>query len=112
MELPEEVRLFLVEAYENLDQVEIDLVELEKDPQNSELLNSVFRAIHTIKGNSGETLLDQLRSNRITLNPDITTVLLEFNDTVRRILENIENTAEEGQIEISELKQRLSKFIC
>ena len=122
MELPEEVRLFLVEAYENLDQVEVDLVELEKTPGDSEKLNSIFRSIHTIKGNSGflafptleavchtaETLLDKLRSGQLELTQDMTTVLLEFMDTVRKILENIENTAAEGQVEIDSVKARLA----
>ncbi|MCB0333119.1 MAG: Hpt domain-containing protein, partial [Bdellovibrionales bacterium] len=59
-EIPEEVKIFLVEAYENLDQVEQDLVDLEKAPTDGELINSVFRAIHTIKGNSGFLAFNKL----------------------------------------------------
>ena len=44
---------FLVESYENLEQLAQELVELEHNPTGHELLASVFRSIHTIKGTSG-----------------------------------------------------------
>lgn len=46
-------REFLLESFENLDQLDRDLVILEKDPQNQECLASIFRTIHTIKGSCG-----------------------------------------------------------
>jgi two-component system chemotaxis sensor kinase CheA len=42
-----------VESHENLDQLDRDLVELEQHPGSRELLSSIFRTIHTIKGTSG-----------------------------------------------------------
>ena len=47
------VQEFLVESYENLDQLDRDLVDLEENPGDTDLLASVFRTIHTIKGTSG-----------------------------------------------------------
>ena len=47
------VKEFLVESHENLDQLDRDLVALEKDPENKEGLASIFRTIHTIKGTCG-----------------------------------------------------------
>ena len=47
------VKDFLVESNENLDQLDRDLVTLEKDPTAREVLASIFRTIHTIKGTSG-----------------------------------------------------------
>lgn len=44
------VREFLVESNENLDLLDRELVNLEKDPGNRETLSSIFRTIHTIKG--------------------------------------------------------------
>ena len=52
-DMDEIVREFLVESYENLDQLDQDLVALEGAPDSRELLSSVFRTIHTIKGTSG-----------------------------------------------------------
>jgi two-component system chemotaxis sensor kinase CheA len=124
-EVPEEIRIFLLEAYENLDQVEQDLVTLEQSPGDIEILNSVFRAIHTIKGNSGflalanleglchsgETLLDRLRNNTLQLTPDMTTALLELVDKSRILLGNLESTGKEGEIDSAEIIATLNSFV-
>jgi two-component system, chemotaxis family, sensor kinase CheA len=49
------VREFLVEGNENLDRLDRELVQLEKDPQNRATLASVFRTIHTITLSQGTT---------------------------------------------------------
>src|SRR5258708_11272839 len=111
------VREFLVESYENLDQLDRDLVTLEKEPQDRERLASVFRTIHTIKGtcgflafpkleavaHAGESLLSQLREGKLLLNADITSGLLALVDAVRRILANIEGTGQEGEGDYGQL---------
>ena len=77
---------FLVESHENLDALDRHLVELEEQPTNQELLASIFRTIHTIKGTCGflgfnrlesvthvgENLLSRLRDGDIRLNPEVT----------------------------------------
>ena len=87
---------FLVESHENLDQLDRDLVELERQPDSRERLSSIFRTIHTIKGTSGflafnrleqlthvgETLLSRLRDGAMSLDPAMTTVLLEMVDVL------------------------------
>ena len=47
------IKEFLIESHENLDRLERDLVELEKDPHDKETLSSIFRTIHTLKGSAG-----------------------------------------------------------
>ena len=54
------VKEFLVESYENLDRLDRDLITLEKNPSDREVLASVFRTIHTIKGTSGFLAFDKL----------------------------------------------------
>ena len=49
----ETIREFLVESHENLSRLDQDLVELEKHPRDADLLGSIFRTIHTIKGACG-----------------------------------------------------------
>ncbi len=104
------IREFLVESHENLDQLDRDLVALEKTPDDRDRLASVFRALHTIKGacgflsfprleavaHAGEGLLSRLRDGRLVLNADITSALLALVDAVRRILSQIETTRQEG----------------
>ena len=52
--MEEIVQEFLVESHENLDQLDQDLLALEREPESRELLSSIFRTLHTIKGTSGE----------------------------------------------------------
>ncbi|CAM3442441.1 chemotaxis protein CheA [Nocardioides dubius] len=101
---------FLVESHENLDQLDRDLVALEQDPTSRELLSSIFRAIHTIKGTSGflafgrleelahvgENLLARLRDGDLLLTGDLTGVLLRMVDTTRALLALIEETASDA----------------
>jgi two-component system, chemotaxis family, sensor kinase CheA len=47
------VKDFLIESKDNLDRLDQELVKLETDPNSTELLGSIFRTIHTIKGTCG-----------------------------------------------------------
>lgn len=111
------VKEFLVESYENLDRLDRDLVMLEKSPNDREILASVFRTIHTIKGTSGflafnklgavahvaESLLGRLRDGQLALDGEITTALLTMVDAVRQMLTSIETSGLEGERDDSAL---------
>ncbi|WP_324650474.1 chemotaxis protein CheA [Georgenia sp. H159] len=102
--MDEIVHEFLVESYENLDQLDQDLVALESAPTSRELLSSIFRTVHTIKGTSGflgyaslervshtgEGLLSELRDGVRLVDQATTDVLLALVDTLRAILASIE----------------------
>ena len=60
IELDQVVRDFLVESQENLERLDNEFVALEHDPENKELLSSVFRTIHSIKGSAGFLKLTDL----------------------------------------------------
>jgi two-component system chemotaxis sensor kinase CheA len=116
------VKEFLVESYENLDRLDRDLVMLEKSPNDREILASVFRTIHTIKGTSGflafnklgavahvgESLLGRLRDGQLTLDGEITTALLTMVDAVRQMLTSIETSGVEGERDDTALIARLT----
>ena len=63
-DMKEIVESFIVETKEILEKLDVDLVEMEKRPDDNELLNTVFRHFHTIKGTSSFLGLDKL--TRIT----------------------------------------------
>jgi two-component system, chemotaxis family, sensor kinase CheA len=119
------VEEFLVESHENLDQLDRDLVELERQPDSRDLLSSVFRTLHTIKGTSGflafgtlesvthvgESLLSRLRDGELTLDPQMTTVMLEMVDAVRTLLADIERTGTEGERDYADLVARLNAIL-
>ena len=124
MENEEFIREFLEESEENLDQLDQDFVSLEQDPGDLERLDSIYRAIHTIKGTSGffgfsklgavahaaENLLSRLRDGEITLNEGLTSVLLVSVDAIREILANIGSDGEEGDGNYRELNQQLEEL--
>jgi two-component system chemotaxis sensor kinase CheA len=118
------VKEFLIESYENLDRLDRDLVMLEKSPNDREILASVFRTIHTIKGTSGflafnklgavahvgESLLGRLRDGQLALDGEITTALLTMVDAVRQMLTSIETSGLEGERDDSALISELTRL--
>ncbi|HUA01426.1 MAG TPA: chemotaxis protein CheW [Candidatus Aquilonibacter sp.] len=118
------VKDFLVESYENLDRLDRELVGLEKHPEDRDALASVFRTIHTIKGNCGflgfsklekvahvgESLLTLLRDGKLLLSPEITTALLSMVDAVRQMLSQIGSTGQDGDAEYPELIETLTRL--
>jgi len=123
--LDEIAQEFLVESYENLDELDRALVELEKDPGSRPLIASIFRTIHTIKGTSGflafnrleavthvgENVLSKLRDGKLDLTPEITTVLLQMVDVVRALLAQIEKTGSEGELDTSDVEAALARCL-
>ncbi len=118
------IKEFLAESAENLDQLDQDLIVLEKDPANQEVFSRIFRTIHTIKGtcgflafgkleavtHRGETLLSHLRDGTMKLSPEITTTLLKMFDAVRTILSAIDATGGEGDGDYSTLIVKLEQL--
>ncbi len=114
---------FLVESYENLDQLDQDLVALESDPDDADRLASVFRTLHTIKGSAGffgfeklqavahagENLLSRLRDGQMRLTPDINDLLLATADAIRTMLQTIEESGSDGENSYSELLRKLEE---
>ncbi|WP_370250513.1 chemotaxis protein CheA [Nocardioides sp.] len=118
---------FLVESHENLDQLDRDLVELEQSPGSRELLSSIFRAIHTIKGTSGflafgrlerlthhgENLLSRLRDQKMTMTTEVAEVLLLMVDTVRGLLDAIERDGNDADpaVAVESVVERLEAVL-
>ena len=124
-EIDEIVQEFLVESHENLDQLDRDLVALEREPDSRDLLGSIFRTIHTIKGTSGflafgrlesvthvgENLLARLRDGKMSMSPQTTDVLLAMVDVVRDLLAAIEQTGAEGDTDVSAVVARITAIL-
>jgi two-component system chemotaxis sensor kinase CheA len=103
-EMREIVESFLVESKEIVDSLDLDLIELEKNPTDENLLNKVFRSFHTIKGSSGflnltkltalthrcEDILNKLRRKEAKLNSEIMDSILVGYDKMKELLQSIE----------------------
>src|SRR6516162_3038542 len=117
----EVIREFLIETHENLSQLDLDLVTLEKEPTERETLARAFRTLHTVKGTAGflglnklqavahaaENLLSRLREGELVFNPEIASALLAVVDAVRRMLEAVETSADDGSGDYSALIETL-----
>jgi len=115
---------FVVESYENLDQLDRDLVALEREPASQPTLSSIFRTIHNIKGTCGffgfgklecvthvgENLLSKLRDGELPLDADRAAALLQLVDAIRAILANIESLGAEGEVDCAALIDKLVRL--
>jgi len=100
--------VYFTESRELLDSMEMSLLALEKESTDEDSINSIFRAAHTIKGNSGmfgfgrigdfthvlENVLVLVRNGKIIITPDMTGLLLECHDFIQILLDHYES--EEG----------------
>jgi two-component system, chemotaxis family, sensor kinase CheA len=102
LEREELMRIYLAEAEEGLATLEEMLVVLERRPGDAETINAIFRAAHTLKGNSAsvgldapaklahamEDLLEEVRESRFTVTPALITLLLRSGDMLRRLIQS------------------------
>jgi two-component system chemotaxis sensor kinase CheA len=114
---------FLVEAGEILEQLSEQLVDLEKSPDDNDLLNSIFRGFHTVKGGAGflqldamvdcchkaENLFDLLRNGSVKVSPELMDVVLQSLDAVNIMFGNV-RAGEELEAASPALLQRLADF--
>ncbi len=112
---------FLTETGESIDVVDVELVKLEQDPNNKEVLDNIFRLVHTIKGTCGflglprlesvahasENVLGKFRDGELQVSESSVTVILESLDRIKEILAGLEATEEEPDGDDSDLIARL-----
>lgn len=120
---------FIDEAFEHLEAIEVNVVDLEKNPDDQELINSIFRSFHTIKGTANlakvetisalahtiETLLDEVRSGVRPMDQNITDLVLGAEDHLRAMVQNVKDAVEQGpeqykEFDISEYEERVKNI--
>jgi two-component system chemotaxis sensor kinase CheA len=114
--------LFVQEATEMVRELEQGLILLERQPKDPAIINRVFRAVHTLKGNAGivgletlailahamETLLDGIRKGRIDTNEQVFTTLLAGSDLIRFMVEDARSPMPaDKSVEVQNLKSQL-----
>ena len=107
-----QAEVFRTEALELTDELEAGLLELESQPTDRELINRIFRALHTIKGSGQmagfdvvatfthniETTYDDVREGRLEVNPGLISQTLAAVDIIRRMVsdEEVDDSEKEG----------------
>jgi two-component system chemotaxis sensor kinase CheA len=113
------MQLFIEEAKEHIETLTKSLLILEKDPENQEIVNMLFRSAHTLKGSSGmmgfkdfqelthamEDIFDGMRKGNKP-NSTLVSTLLECVDSLSTRLDQIQNKIEE-EINVATMKQKL-----
>ncbi|MEQ1794595.1 MAG: chemotaxis protein CheA [Nitrospira sp.] len=113
---------FFEESAEHLSTIEDGLLQLEQHPEDLDLLNRIFRAAHSIKGNSGmfgftavgqfthkmETLLDQLRNGHLSVTPAIADILLRSTDCLKVLIDAAHGEAAPDAATIAQLEGELA----
>ncbi|MCD6390092.1 MAG: Hpt domain-containing protein, partial [Desulfobulbaceae bacterium] len=101
---------FIDESVEHLESIENLILELEKNPDDPEIINAVFRAFHTIKGTSAlvdldtinqlahktENLLDAVRNGRRKMDSGVADMVLRVSDLLLTMIQNVKDVAEKG----------------
>jgi two-component system chemotaxis sensor kinase CheA len=110
MQDPDLLSGFISEAYEHLEAIEVNVLELEQSPDDLEIINNIFRPFHTIKGVSGflnlktinrlahttENLLDDVRNGIRPMSTEIIDVVLNVGDALRDMVQNVSEVLEQG----------------
>lgn len=121
MDMSQYLEIFIEESKEHLQHMNGILLELEKTPEDLNLINEIFRIAHTIKGMSGtmgytkvatlthemENVLHLVRNREIPVTPNIIDVIFECFDSLENQITSIENNGVESSYDYSELVNKL-----
>ncbi|MBF0525702.1 MAG: chemotaxis protein CheA [Deltaproteobacteria bacterium] len=121
---------FITEAADILGEVEKHLLDLESDPDNTDMVNAVFRAFHTVKGVSGfinlvttntfahhlENLLDKVREGEMSMTPQVVDLILESVDVINNLLKQLKDNLAcgldvEPQLDLAPYLERIDHLI-
>ncbi len=115
---------FFSEAEQLVENLESNILAIESDPANHDAIDEIFRAAHTIKGNSAavefkeisvfahtmEDLLDEVRSDRVKVTEPIVDVLLSALDVIKAMLEARQNGSVYAQ-SVDDISAKIRSFI-
>ncbi|HBN27696.1 MAG TPA: chemotaxis protein CheA [Clostridiaceae bacterium] len=109
MDMSQYLDMFIEESDENLQNLNEWILELEKNPDDKETINSIFRAAHTLKGMSAsmgfndiaelthkmEDILDEFRNDKLKVNSEVITVLFKCLDTLEKMVDGVRDGSSE-----------------
>lgn len=118
-------QVFFEESFEGLDIMESSLMELDPDDVDSEVINAIFRAAHSIKGGSGtfgfnviadfthvlETLLDEIRDEKRSMTQDYIDLFLQSVDCLRELLTSLQQDEETDPTQAEALKKDFNQIL-
>ncbi|MBW1670873.1 MAG: Hpt domain-containing protein, partial [Deltaproteobacteria bacterium] len=120
------LRDFIIESLEYINEIEVNTLNLEQEPENKDHINAIFRPFHSVKGVAAflnleqirdvahdlETLLDRARNDELSVTSQVIDVVLDGADALKamiiRLSDDMEGrTPETTEIDISALRKRI-----
>ncbi|HEU4685393.1 MAG TPA: chemotaxis protein CheA [Nitrospira sp.] len=125
-EMQEILNDFLSESTEMIEVLDQRFIALESDPNNVDLLNEIFRAMHSMKGSAGflgfnrlvdvthraESILNKLRQGEMAVVPAVINVILETVDVVKAIMADIRQTGSDANVPVAAMAQKLDDVLA
>ena len=126
MDVSQYLEIFLDESSEHLQTLSDCIMTLEKEPENKDTINEVFRAAHSLKGMAGtmgfkrmqhlthdmENVFQEVRSDHIKVDSNMIDLLFECLDALDAYLENIKSSSDEGTEDNELIIKELNDFIA
>lgn len=120
MELSQYLEVFIEECREHLQNCNENLLKLEKDPENLDIVNEIFRSAHTLKGMAAtmgyedmanlthqmENVLDGVRNGKYKFTPELLDIIFIAMDHLEEMVESIASGGD-GQLDVSEATEKL-----
>lgn len=121
MEMSQYLEVFIEESKEHLQTCNEQLLELEKNPENLQIVNEIFRSAHTLKGMSAtmgyedlaslthqmENVLDAIRNEKISVSPEVLDVIFLAVDDLEAMVESIASGGD-GKRNVEEVVKKLA----
>lgn len=125
MDVSQYLEIFIDETKEHLESLNTQVLELEKDPHNSETINEIFRAAHSLKGMAGtmgykrmqrlthdmENAFSEVRSGKLEVSADMIDIVFQCLDALEEYLTCITETADEGTNDNEALIARIDAVV-
>ena len=125
MDVSQYLEIFIDEANEHLQSLSDQIMVLEKEPENTDTINEIFRAAHSLKGMAGtmgykrmqnlthdmENVFSEVRNGNLKVNSDMVDVLFQCLDALEQYVTNIQDTQDEGTNDNEPIIKALNSFI-
>lgn len=125
MDVSQYLEIFLDETKEHLQNLNTQILELEKEPENMDTINEIFRAAHSLKGMAGtmgykkmqnlthdmENVFSEVRNGNVKVKANLIDILFQCLDALEEYTSNIQDTADEGDNDNAALIDRLNAVL-
>ena len=126
MDVGQYLDIFIDEANEHIQALSDNIMILEKEPENKDVINEIFRAAHSLKGMAGtmgfkkmqhlthdmENVFSEIRNDTIKVNSNLIDILFDCLDAIEAYVDTIKQTSNEGDEDNAALIKRLNDFLA